>query len=77
MFSFGDELFATPETTTRKFTLVNNQEILLIHTVGLSWQPHLLVAAFKSTLEEALYADILLHIVDVSHPMAEEQAHHI
>ncbi|OJU81509.1 MAG: GTPase HflX [Chlamydia sp. 32-24] len=70
-----DKLFATLDTTTRKFTLVNNQDILLIDTVGFIRKlPHLLVAAFKSTLEEALHADILLHVVDVSHPMAEEQA---
>lgn len=70
-----DKLFATLDTTTRKFTLSNNQEILLIDTVGFIRKlPHLLVAAFKSTLEEAIQADILLHLVDVSHPMAEEQA---
>lgn len=70
-----DKLFATLDTTTRKFTLNNNQEILLIDTVGLIRKlPHLLVAAFKSTLEEALYADVLLHLIDASHPMAEEQA---
>ena len=70
-----DKLFATLDTTTRKYTLKNNQEILLIDTVGFIRKlPHLLVAAFKSTLEEAVHADILLHIVDVSHPMAEEQA---
>lgn len=70
-----DKLFATLDTTTRKFTLKNNQEILLIDTVGFIRKlPHLLVAAFKSTLEEALQADILLHMVDVSHPMALEQA---
>lgn len=70
-----DKLFATLDTTTRKFDLSNNQEVLLIDTVGFIRKlPHLLVAAFKSTLEEALYADILLHLVDVSHPMAEEQA---
>lgn len=70
-----DKLFATLDTTTRKFTLSNNQEILLIDTVGFIRKlPHLLVAAFKSTLEEAIQADILLHIIDVSHPMAEEQA---
>lgn len=70
-----DKLFATLDTTTRKFTLSNNQEILLIDTVGFIRKlPHLLVAAFKSTLEEALYADILIHLVDISHPMAEEQA---
>ncbi|MBN9378227.1 MAG: GTPase HflX [Chlamydiales bacterium] len=70
-----DKLFATLDTTTRKFTLPNNQEILVIDTVGFIRKlPHLLVAAFKSTLEEALEADILLHLVDISHPMAEEQA---
>lgn len=70
-----DKLFATLDTTTRKYILPNNQEILLIDTVGFIRKlPHLLVAAFKSTLEEALQADILLHLVDVSHPMAEEQA---
>jgi GTP-binding protein HflX len=70
-----DKLFATLDTTTRKFVLKNNQEVLLIDTVGFIRKlPHLLVAAFKSTLEEALEADILLHLVDVSHPMAEEQA---
>lgn len=70
-----DKLFATLDTTTRKFTLPNNQEILLTDTVGFIRKlPHLLVAAFKSTLEEALHSDILLHLVDASHPMAEEQA---
>jgi GTPase len=70
-----DKLFATLDTTTRKFMLPNNQEILLIDTVGFIRKlPHLLVAAFKSTLEEALHADILLHLIDVCHPMAEEQA---
>lgn len=70
-----DKLFATLDTTTRKFTLPNNQDILLIDTVGFIRKlPHLLVAAFKSTLEEAIQTDILLHMIDVSHPMAEEQA---
>lgn len=70
-----DKLFATLDTTTRRYTLHNNQEVLLIDTVGFIRKlPHLLVAAFKSTLEEALFADILLHVVDVSHPAAEEQA---
>lgn len=70
-----DKLFATLDTTTRKFMLKNHQEILLIDTVGFIRKlPHLLVAAFKSTLEEAIEADILLHLIDVSHPMAEEQA---
>lgn len=70
-----DKLFATLDTTTRKYLLPNNQEILLIDTVGFIRKlPHQLVAAFKSTLEEAFQADILLHLVDVTHPMAEEQA---
>lgn len=70
-----DKLFATLDTTTRKFILPNRQEILLIDTVGFIRKiPHTLVAAFKSTLEEAIHTDILLHLVDVSHPDAESQA---
>lgn len=70
-----DKLFATLDTTTRKFTLNNNQDVLLVDTVGFIRKlPHTLVAAFRSTLEEALQADILLHLVDISHPSAEEQA---
>lgn len=70
-----DKLFATLDTATRKFTMENGQEILLTDTVGFIRKlPHLLIAAFKSTLEEAFQADILLHLVDVSHPMAEKQA---
>ena len=70
-----DKLFATLDTTTRKFVLPNKQEILLIDTVGFIRKiPHTLVTAFKSTLEEAVHTDILLHLIDVSHPKAEEQA---
>jgi GTP-binding protein HflX len=70
-----DKLFATLDTTTRKFTLPNRQSILLIDTVGFIRKiPHQLVAAFKSTLEEALQADILLHLIDVSSPTADAQA---
>ena len=70
-----NKLFATLDTTTRKFMLKNHQDILLIDTVGFIRKlPHLLVAAFKSTLEEAVHSDILLHLIDVSHKMAEEQA---
>lgn len=70
-----DKLFATLDTTTRKFVLPNAQEVLLIDTVGFIRKiPHTLVAAFRSTLEEAIQADILLHLIDVSHPMAEEQS---
>lgn len=70
-----DKLFATLDTTTRKFTLPSLQEVLLIDTVGFIRKiPHTLVAAFKSTLEEALFTDVLLHLIDISHPMADEQA---
>ncbi len=70
-----DKLFATLDPTTRKFTLPNRQSILLIDTVGFIRKiPHLLVASFKSTLEEAVQADILLHLIDVSNPNAEMQA---
>jgi GTP-binding protein HflX len=70
-----DKLFATLDTTTRKFALPNHQDVLLIDTVGFIRKiPHTLVAAFKSTLEEAVLADILLHLIDVNHPLAEEHA---
>ena len=70
-----DKLFATLDTTTRKFILPNRQEILLVDTVGFIRKiPHMLVTAFKSTLEEAVHTDILLHLVDVSNPQAELQA---
>ncbi|MGB7978458.1 MAG: GTPase HflX [Chlamydiales bacterium] len=70
-----DKLFATLDPTTRKFVLPNKQAILLIDTVGFIRKiPHQLVASFKSTLEEAVQADILLHLIDVSHPDAEMQA---
>lgn len=70
-----DKLFATLDTTTRKYVLPNRQEVLLIDTVGFIRKiPHLLVAAFKSTLEEAVQADILLHLIDASSPAAELQA---
>ncbi len=70
-----DQLFATLDPTTRKFVLPNRQAILLIDTVGFIRKiPHQLVAAFRSTLEEAVRADILLHLIDVSNPHAEMQA---
>lgn len=70
-----DKLFATLDTTTRKYRLPNRQEILLTDTVGFIRKiPHGLIAAFKSTLEEALFAHILLHVIDISHPDAEAQA---
>lgn len=70
-----DKLFATLDTTTRAYMLPNKQKILLIDTVGFIRKiPHSLIAAFKSTLEEAIHTDILLHIIDASHPMALMQA---
>ncbi|MDP1836307.1 MAG: GTPase HflX [Chlamydiales bacterium] len=70
-----DKLFATLDTTTRKFVMANHQEVLLIDTVGFIRKlPHHLVAAFRSTLEESVYADILLHVVDASNHAAAEQA---
>lgn len=69
-----DKLFATLDTTTRKYTLPNNQEILLIDTVGFIKKiPTTLVAAFKSTLEEAIHTDVLIHLIDASNPHAIEQ----
>lgn len=69
-----DKLFATLDTTTRKVELPNGSEILLTDTVGFIQKlPHHLVQAFRATLEEMKYADILLHIVDASNPEREEQ----
>jgi len=70
-----DKLFSTLDTTTRKFLLPNNQKILLIDTVGfIKKLPHQLVAAFRSTLEEVAFADVLVHVIDVSDKKAEEEA---
>ena len=64
-----DKLFATLDPTTRKFTLPGGESVLLTDTVGFIRRlPHHLVKAFRSTLEEAALADILLHIVDASDP---------
>ncbi len=69
-----DKLFATLDSTTRKVDLPQKQQILLSDTVGfIKKLPHQLVEAFKATLEEVSEADLLLHIVDVSHPEAEAQ----
>jgi len=69
-----DILFATLDPTTRRLRLPTNQNILLTDTVGFIRKlPHGLVEAFKATLEEVVQADLLLHVVDVSHPLAEEQ----
>ncbi|SFT32536.1 GTP-binding protein HflX [Lachnospiraceae bacterium XBD2001] len=69
-----DKLFATLDVTTRKLLLPGKQEILLTDTVGfISKLPHNLVDAFRSTLEEAVYADYIIHVVDASNPHWEEQ----
>lgn len=69
-----DQLFATLDTTTRGLTLPDKQEIILTDTVGFIQRlPHQLVAAFKSTLEEVTEADLLLHVVDISHELYQEQ----
>jgi len=69
-----DILFATLDPTTRRLKLPTNQNVLLTDTVGfIKKLPHGLVEAFKATLEEVVRADLLLHVVDVSHPQAEEQ----
>ncbi len=69
-----DKLFATLDPTTRRLRLPTNQNVLLTDTVGFIRKlPHRLVEAFKATLEEVVQADLLLHVVDVSHPLAEEQ----
>ncbi|MBQ1902113.1 MAG: GTPase HflX [Lachnospiraceae bacterium] len=69
-----DQLFATLDTTTRKMKLPGNDEILLTDTVGFIRKlPHHLIDAFKSTLEEAVYADYVVHVVDASNPQMDEQ----
>lgn len=69
-----DKLFATLDPTTRNLKLDNGQEILLTDTVGFVRKlPHHLVEAFKSTLEEAKYADYIIHVVDASNPQWEKQ----
>jgi GTP-binding protein HflX len=69
-----DKLFATLDPTTRRLRLPTNQNVLLTDTVGFIRKlPHTLVEAFKATLEEVVQADLLVHVVDVSHPQAEDQ----
>ncbi len=72
----ADKLFATLDPTTRKRKLESGQEILLTDTVGFIRKlPHHLIEAFRSTLEEAKYADIILHVVDASNPDIDMQMH--
>lgn len=70
----ADKLFATLDPTTRQFVLPNKQKLLLTDTVGFLKQlPHHLIESFKATLEEVAEADLLLHVVDLSHPLYEQQ----
>lgn len=71
-----DKLFATLDPTTRALELSGGRQILLTDTVGFIRKlPHHLIEAFRSTLEEAKYADIILHVVDASNPRMEQQMH--
>ena len=71
-----DKLFATLDPTTRNLKLESGQQILLTDTVGFIRKlPHHLINAFRSTLEEAKYADIILHVVDSSNPEAYKHMH--
>ena len=70
-----DQLFATLDPTTRQLDLPNKQQAILTDTVGFIQRlPHQLVAAFQSTLEEVVEADVLLHVIDVSHELYKEQS---
>lgn len=70
-----NKLFATLDPTIRKLTMPDRREILFIDTVGfLKELPHHLIESFKATLEEAAEADLLIHLVDASHPKVKEQA---
>ena len=69
-----DKLFATLDPTTRSLEMEDGQKFLFTDTVGfISKLPHQLIRAFRSTLEEAKYADLILHVVDVSNPRREKQ----
>lgn len=71
-----DKLFATLDPTTRGYRLKSGQELLFTDTVGFIRKlPHHLIDAFQSTLEEAKYADVILHVVDASNPQMDEQMH--
>lgn len=70
----ANQLFATLDPTTRVFKMDNQQEVSLTDTVGFIQKlPHQLVAAFRATLEEVVWADLLLHVVDISHDLYKEQ----
>lgn len=73
-----DKLFATLDPTTRGLKLPSKQEVLFTDTVGFIRKlPHHLIEAFKSTLEEAKYADMILHVVDTSNPQMDEQMYSV
>lgn len=70
----ADQLFATLDTKTRRWDLASGQDVLLSDTVGFVRDlPHHLVASFRATLEEAIWADLLIHVADASHPHVENQ----
>ena len=71
-----DKLFATLDPTTRNYKLPDGQEVLLTDTVGFIRKlPHHLIDAFRSTLEEAKYSDIIIHVVDASNPSMDKNIH--
>lgn len=71
-----DKLFATLDPTTRSYTMESGQQVLFTDTVGFIRKlPHHLIDAFRSTLEEAKYADVILHVVDSTNPDAHKQMH--
>lgn len=70
----ADQLFATLDPTIRRWDLTDGRWVYLTDTVGFIRKlPHTLVAAFQATLEEVVYADLLLHVIDASHPQSREQ----
>ncbi|MFZ4776874.1 MAG: HflX GTPase family protein, partial [Terrimicrobiaceae bacterium] len=70
----ADKLFATLDPTTRQVTLPNHQKLLLTDTVGfIAKLPHTVIESFKATLEEVQLADLLIHVVDLSHPQFHQQ----
>ncbi len=70
-----DQVFATLDPTTRKLSLPSSKEVLMTDTVGFIRKlPHQLVASFRATLEEVVQADLLIHVIDASHPFYEQQS---
>lgn len=74
----ADQLFATLDTTARRFWLNDEETVVASDTVGfIRGLPHQLIEAFKSTLDETVHADLLLHVVDSASPLREEQIHEV